>query len=133
MQTKEQVRSDLIEYLSAKVGLDMKALDVDVTKVTFADNQAHAVVSFHEKNNPSIESGMVMQYTLEPKDGHWVVTGRADSQGHGFGATASDQNLPPGHPPVQQAPQQLPPGHPPVDKINAQPATPAGEPQGQAQ
>jgi hypothetical protein len=129
MQTKEQVRSDLVDYLSGKVGLDMKGLDVDVSKVTFAGNQAHATVSFREKNNRAIDSGMVMQYTLEPKDGHWVVTGRADSQGHGFGGTAADQTLPPGHPPVQQSPRQLPPGHPSVDKMDA--AAPAGESQEQ--
>jgi hypothetical protein len=124
MQSNDLVRSDLIEYLSTKVGLDMKALDVDVTKITFEDGQAHATVSFHQKNNSAIDSGMVMQYTLAPKGGHWVVTGRADSQGHGFSGSANDQSLPAGHPPLQQ----LPPGHPSVDKM--QPAAP--ESQGQA-
>lgn len=126
MQSREQVRTDLIEYLSSKVGLDMKALDVDVTKVTFSDNQAHATVSFHQKNDSSIGSGMVMQYTLAPKGSHWVVTGRADSQGHGFAAPSNNQTLPPGHPPVDS----MPPGHPPIDKMQS--TAPAGEPQGQA-
>lgn len=126
MQSKEKVRADLTEYLSTKVGLDMKALDVDVTKVTFEDGKAHATVSFHQKNNPAIDSGMVMQYTLAPKGGHWVVTGRADSQGHGFSGSANDQSLPQGHPPLQQ----LPPGHPSVDKMQSSPAEPPS--QGQA-
>ena len=126
MQSKSLVRSDLIEYLSTKVGLDMKALDVDVTKITFDDGQAHATVSFHQKNNSAIDGGMVMQYTLAPKSGHWVVTSRADSQGHGFSGSANDQSLPPGHPPLQQ----LPPGHPSVDKMQS--AAPGTESQGQA-
>jgi hypothetical protein len=125
METKEQVRADLIQYFSTKVGLDMKTLDVDVTKVTFADHQAHATVSFHQKNNPAVDGGMVMQYTLAPKSGHWVVTGRADSQGHGFTGSGDGQSLPPGHPPVQD----LPPGHPAIDKIQSN--SPQAEPQGQ--
>ncbi len=125
IESKEQVRSDLMEYLSSKVGLDMKTLDVDVTKVNFVNHEAHATVSFHQKDDPSVNRGMVMLYTLTPKDGHWVVKSRADSQGRGFGNTSADQDLPPGHPPVQD----LPPGHPSVDSV--QPAPRAGTPQEQ--
>ena len=125
METKAQVRADLVQYFSTKVGLDMKTLDVDVTKVTFANHQAHATVSFRQKNNSAVDGGMVMQYTLAPKDGHWVVTGRADSQGHGFTGQGDGQSLPPGHPPVQD----LPPGHPAIDKIQSN--SPQAEPQGQ--
>ena len=106
-----------MEYLSSKVGLDMKTLDVDVTKVNFVNHEAHATVSFHQKDDPSVNRGMVMQYTLTPKDGHWVVKSRADSQGRGFGNTSADQDLPPGHPPVQD----LPPGHPSVDSVQPTP------------
>jgi hypothetical protein len=125
IQDKDQVRRDLIEYLSTKVGLDLKALDVDVTKVTFTNDEALATVSFHQKNDPSIGNGMVMNYRLQPKDGHWVVKGRADSQGRGFQNAPADQNLPPGHPSVQG----LPPGHPSVDKMQLK--SPAGASEGQ--
>jgi hypothetical protein len=125
IENQEQVRNDLMEYLSSKVGLDMKTLDVEVTKVNFANHEAHATVSFHQKDDPSVNRGMVMMYTLAPKDGHWVVKGRADSQGRGFGSTSADQDLPPGHPPVQD----LPPGHPSVDSV--QPGPPAATPQDQ--
>jgi hypothetical protein len=72
---------------------------------------------------------MVMVYTMAPKNGHWVVVRRGDSQGHQFGGepTPAEQNLPPGHPPVDGAAQgsagsdTLPPGHPPL-----------AQPQGQA-
>jgi hypothetical protein len=104
----------------------MKVLDVDVTKVTFSDGQAHATVSFHQKNDPSINGGMEMLYTLGQKSGHWVVTGRADSHGHGFSGSANGQGLPSGHPPLQQ----VPPGHPSVDKMQSTP--PSADSQGQA-
>jgi hypothetical protein len=94
-----------------------------VTKVEFVNHEAHATVSFHQKDDPSVSRGMVMMYTLAPKDGHWVVKARADSQGRGFGNTSADQDLPPGHPPVQD----LPPGHPSVDSV--QPAPPVSAPQ----
>jgi hypothetical protein len=123
IETKEQVRNDLMEYFSSKVGLDMKTLDVDVTKVDFEHHEAHATVSFHQKDDPSVNRGMVMQYTLTPKEGHWVVKSRADSQGRGFGNTSADQELPAGHPPVQD----LPPGHPSVDSV--EPASPPAAPQ----
>ena len=123
IETKEHVRNDLMEYFSSKVGLDMKTLDVDVTKVDFANHEAHATVSFHQKDDPSVNRGMVMQYTLKPKDGHWVVKSRADSQGRGFGNSSADQDLPAGHPAVQD----LPPGHPSVDSV--EPAPPSAAPQ----
>lgn len=127
MKTRDQVRNDLMQHLSTKTGLDMGALDVDVTKVTFENNQAQAMVSFHQKNDSSINGGMVMVYTLAPKDGHWVVVRRGDSQGHQFGdQRPADPTLPPGHPSVDGAApgsppsDSLPPGHPPVAESQRQ-------------
>jgi hypothetical protein len=113
-----------MQYFSTKIGLDLKTLDVDVTKVDFVNHEAHATVSFHEKNDPSVNRGMVMMYTLAPQNGHWVVKSRADSQGRGFGNTSADQDLPPGHPSVQD----LPPGHPSVDSVAPNPPPRAQEP-----
>lgn len=127
MKTRDQVRSDLMNHLSTKTGLDMKSLDVDVTKVTFENNQAQATVSFHQKSDSSVNGGMVMVYTLAPKDGHWVVVRRGDSQGRELGEQQpSDPNLPPGHPSVDGAApgvapaDSLPPGHPPVTESQRQ-------------
>ena len=107
--------------------------------MAFDKNIAHATVTFSPKGASNIHDGIMMHYTLEDKDGHWVVVGRADSQGHGMGAAnpnlpadhppmgpgtpfgdpkmPSQQSLPPGHPQVQGTPsggQTLPPGHPKV-------------------
>jgi hypothetical protein len=114
IQEREQVEADLMQYLHDRTGLDLNALDVDVTKVLFENDQARATVSFHQKGDTSIGNSMLMIYTLSPRNGHWVVTGRSDSQGHGLGGTPNtQQDLPPGHPPVAQ---QLPAGHPPLDQ-----------------
>lgn len=125
LENRDQVRTDLMDYLSKRTGLDLKSLDIDVTKVEFKNDQAKATVSFRPKGDTSIQGGMVMIYTLASKGGHWVVIGRSDSQGHGFGgAPVEPDNLPPGHPA-----SGLPPGHPPVDAMPATP--PDGAPQGQ--
>jgi hypothetical protein len=129
IQNKEQVRADILDHLAKNTGLDLKSLDVDVSNVSFEGKQAKATVSFRPKGVSSINDGMVMVYTLEPKNGHWAVVGRADSQGHGFGAPSADPGLPPGHPSVNG----LPPGHPSVD--NSAPSQPpqAGSGTGQTQ
>jgi hypothetical protein len=141
IKTKEKVREDLLTHLQ-KAGLDTKALEIDITQVTFDKNQAHAAVSFRPKGVTSVHDGMMMSYTLESRDGHWVVTGRADSQGHGSSrppaenGTSGAPNLPPGHPPMGglaapngspngQNPSQLPPGHPQVQPGQGS-APPAG-------
>jgi hypothetical protein len=72
---------------------------------------AYATVSIHPKSDPSIQS-MVMKYTLEDRDGKWVVTNVADSQGHGMTghpSANSNQALPPGHPPINGGIQDTPP------------------------
>ncbi|MGA7414485.1 MAG: hypothetical protein WBW33_28710 [Bryobacteraceae bacterium] len=124
IKTRDHVQSDLRTHLQ-KVGLDVDRLDVSVTAVAFDKNTAHATVTFSPKGAANVHDGITMNYTLEAKDGHWVVVGRADSQGHGMGGPSSNPNLPAGHPPMgpgtpfgdpkmpsQQQP--LPPGHPQV-------------------
>jgi hypothetical protein len=127
IENKEQVRADVLDHLAKNTGLDLKALDVDINNVVFEKNQAKATVAFRPKGVSSINDGMVMVYTLQPKNGHWVVVGRADSQGYGFGASPADPGLPPGHPSVNG----LPPGHPGVD--GRAPSLPQGSGSGTGQ
>ena len=81
----------------------MNSLDVTTTSVSFQRNMAYATVAFHPKGDPNITSGMIMKYTLEARDGKWVVVNVADSQGRGL----------PGH--ASESAGQLPPGHPAID------------------
>jgi hypothetical protein len=102
IRTKERVQEAIINRLQTKSGLDVNALDVTTTNVDFRNKMAFATVSIHPKTDPSIQS-MVMKYTLEDRDGKWVVTNVADSQGHGMAGhspATSDQALPPGHPAI---------------------------------
>jgi hypothetical protein len=109
IQNKEQVQAAILHRLETSSGLDVKSLDVTTTSVTFDRNVAYATVAFHPKNDPGIGNGMIMKYTLENRNGKWVVVGVADSQGHGVtGHTAA-------------AAQELPPGHPAVDGSVANP------------
>jgi hypothetical protein len=137
INTKEKVREDLLTHLQ-KAGLDTRALDIDITHLTFDRNKAQAAVSFRPKGVTSVHDGMTMNYTLESRDGHWIVIGRADSQGHGASQAPSGVhgggNLPPGHPQIQPgdgsptpAVKPLPPGHPKVSLLLHQKAKFRGE------
>jgi hypothetical protein len=135
IKTKEHVQSDLKTHLE-KVGLDVNRLDVSVTEVAFDKNTARATVTFSPKGATNIHDGIMMHYTLEAKDGHWVVVGRADSQGHGMGA--ANPTLPADHPPLgpgtpfgdPQMPKQqsLPPGHPQAPSPSDSQTLPPGHP-----
>lgn len=148
MKTKEKVREDLMTHLR-KAGFNTQTLEVDVTKVAFEKNVAHASVSFRPRGSTNIHDSMVMNYTMEIRDGHWLVTGRADSSGHGMGQTMARAGqagaLPAGHPQVStqdglgapapgtQPQFNLPPGHPALQSMppanNATQPLPPGHPQ----
>jgi hypothetical protein len=111
LKTKEKVQEAVVERLQAHSGLDLRELDVTTTDVNFDKNKATATVAFHPKGDSSVNGGMTMKYTLEERDGKWVVTGVNNAQGSAFGA----------HPPMPAgsgfgaadgSPEALPPGHP---------------------
>jgi hypothetical protein len=111
IRTKQKVQEAVINRLQTRSGLDVNGLDITTTAVTFEKNMAFATVSIHPKSDPSIQS-MIMKYTLEARDGKWVVTNVADSQGHGMAghaAASSDEALPPGHPAIGPGRQEAPP------------------------
>jgi hypothetical protein len=114
IRTKEKVQKAIVDRLQSRSGLDVNALDITTTALTFERKMAYATVSIHPKGDPGVQS-MVMKYTLEDRDGKWIVTNVADSQGHGMA----------GHPSANSD-QTLPPGHPPIRGIDDTPPTPAG-------
>ena len=105
LKNKDKVQEAIVNRLRTSSGLDLKSLDVNTTSVTFDKNMAFATVAFHPKGDPGVNSGMTMKYTLEERDGKWVVVKVADSQGHGFSGQAApgSERLPPGHPAVDPA------------------------------
>jgi hypothetical protein len=91
-QSKDAIRQGVMEYLSGKtssLALNMAAMDVVVTNVTFNGNQAEASVSITPKNTPG--GGMNVNYHMEQDGTKWVVKGRKDAGGtpHGGGAAPS--------------------------------------------
>ncbi|HEY7210263.1 MAG TPA: hypothetical protein VH477_08320 [Bryobacteraceae bacterium] len=100
LETRDKVQAAILERLQRSSGLDLKSLDVATTSVTFDKNLAYATVAFHPKNDPSLKDGMTMKYTLEKREGKWVVVNVADSQGHGLQKDGAAGQLPAGHPPV---------------------------------
>lgn len=116
LKNKEKVQEAIVDRLKTKSGLDVDSLDITTTSVSFKRNMAYATVAFHPKQDQTVNGGMTMTYTLEDRDGKWVVVNVADSQGRGMGGHASSgvDQLPPGHPSVSGS-AQLPPGHPSLD------------------
>jgi hypothetical protein len=111
IKSKEKVQEAILQRLQTRSGLDLKSLDVTTTSVSFEKNLAFATVAFHPKGDTNVSSGMLMNYTLENRDGKWVVVKVGGSQGHaGMGQTDSrTDGLPPGHPPVDSTnPHALP-------------------------
>lgn len=79
----------------------MKSMTVSTTDVSFDKSKAYATVAIHPNSEPAVNGGMVMKYTLEERDGKWVVIGVGDSKGHGFQGgvpSGGGVQLPPGHP-----------------------------------
>ena len=98
-QDKEAIRQSVVDYVSSKVNVG--AMDVDVTSVTFKGNEADAAVAFRAKGSPA-GSGLEMRYTLEQKSGKWVVKDKAEASGNPHGAMPGGAGaLPPGHPPME--------------------------------
>ncbi|MGA8030208.1 MAG: hypothetical protein WB992_23950 [Bryobacteraceae bacterium] len=107
IKSKEKVQEAILTRLQTRSGLDLKSLDVTTTSVSFDKKMAYATVAFHPKGDPRVNSGMVMKYTLEDREGKWVVVKVGDSEGHGTMGHASSglDPLPPGHPPLDGAPR----------------------------
>jgi hypothetical protein len=114
IQNQEAVRQGVVNYLdqrSKQIGIDMSAMDVKVTSVSFEKDVAHAGIAFVPKGLPN-NSGMSMSYVLDRKGDKWIVRGRGDVDSPPHGGV-----LPGGAPNGAGAADQLPPGHPPAGSV----------------
>jgi hypothetical protein len=126
VQNEAAVRQGVIDYISQRSDLNLTTMQIDVTSVSFRQNEADATVSFRPKGGAA-DSGMQMRYTLERKGSRWVVKGRGrNGQGqtpHGMGQGQNPHGMgqmPPGAaaPPAGEAQpgSKLPAGHPPIGR-----------------
>ncbi len=100
METKEAVRQGVIDHLATRANLNVASMQVEVTSVTFRNNEADATVHFRAKGAQG-GPGMTMNYTLEKRGRRWVVKSRSEAGGVPHGETGEmPGGLPPGHPPV---------------------------------
>ncbi len=145
IQNTEAVKQGVVDYLktrSSQLGLNMEAMKIEVTSVSFhAGDEARATVVFSPKGVEGAP-GMTMSATLDRKGSRWVVRGHLESAGatpHGAGgmpqmpanhpsvgsggSPSPGGALPPGHPPIgsgsspssgSSSGAALPPGHPPI-------------------
>lgn len=106
MRSKEKVEQAIMTRLQTRSGLDLNSLDITTTSVSFDKNMAYASVAFHPKGDARVNSGMVMKYTLQARNGQWVVVNVGNSQGHGLmDHPSAGGELPPGHPPITGNPR----------------------------
>jgi hypothetical protein len=115
IDNQEAVRQAVIDYLSKRSNLNVSAMNVGVTSVTFRSNEADAVVSITARGATPGQP-MSMRYTLERQGGHWAVKGKTEAGGSPHGAGAASPHggvappaageLPPGHPAVSPTPKQ---------------------------
>ena len=103
-------------------GVNLESMDVNLANVNFTGKQADATVSFTPKGG-LLSQGVTMRYTLEQKDGDWVIVSRSQA---GTSKHAGDMQAPPAAipprgvdnqagSPAPEGSQALPPNHPPLD------------------
>ncbi len=101
--TSEAVRQGVLDYLATRSNLNMAAMNVDVTTVSFRQDEADATVSFTAKGSPAAK-GMSIHYTLTRKGGKWVVKDKPEG--------GANPHAAPGSVPAGPAEGAMPPGHP---------------------
>lgn len=88
------MRQAVIDYVGGH-GLNIAAMNVDVTTVNFNGDHAEANVSFTPKSAPGAP-GMAIPYLLELRGAKWVVTGRKQTGGMPHGGAMPGGAMPGG-------------------------------------
>jgi hypothetical protein len=78
-QNKEAIRQGVVDHLAGS-SINVAAMDLDVTSVSYDGDKADATVMFKPKGVPAAQ-GMTLHYQMQEKGGRWQVVGIQDS-GH---------------------------------------------------
>jgi hypothetical protein len=110
IQNSDAVKQSILDYLKSRpgIGLNLDAMDIQVSNVRFSEKEADAQVAFVPKGRPA-DSGMSMNYKLEREGDKWVVKSKAMSSMGGVPTPAAGGAETGGDP--AGAPPALPPGH----------------------
>lgn len=93
-------------HLESRGDLDLKQMQIEVSKVAFRDKEADATVMFRPNGVNDPGAGMSINYTLEARDGKWMVKKSASGgMSSPHGQPAAPGALPPGHPPTAMPPE----------------------------
>jgi hypothetical protein len=119
INNKDAVKSAIMKRV-AKTGFDVSAMKVDVTQVSFHDQDAVATVAFLPNGGPP-ESAVKFKYNLHRQNDEWVATGIAQGAGmapHGGTAPGANPHAGGVMGGLDQTPPSpsLPAGHPPIGK-----------------
>jgi hypothetical protein len=114
IQNEAAVRQGVMDYLRQRSDLNLNSMQVDVTSVSFRQDEADATVAFRPKGAGG--SGMQMRYTLERQGNRWVVKGKGRAQAGQAPHGEMPKGMPgaPGPGGEPQGGAALPPGHPAI-------------------
>ncbi len=119
INNKDAVKAAIVKRV-AKTGFDVNAMEVNVTNVSFHDQDAVATVAFVPKG-AAPQSAVTFKYNLHRQNDEWVATGLAQGgtnmAAHSGAAAGATEGAPPAAPaipgPIDPS-KPLPAGHPPI-------------------
>ena len=131
----ELIRTAIVKRLTERGTLNMAAFDTELKQVNLQGDKAQADVLFRSKGGPE-GAQMQMSYSLEKRNGVWTVLDTKSAPGDmghlpADGAPQAQPGSPVGdaiknfHGQTEGAPGALPPGHPPIQAAPQTPPAPA--------
>jgi hypothetical protein len=122
INNKEAVKAAIVKRV-AKTGFDTSSMQVNVTNVSFHDQDAVATVAFVPSGGAP-QSAVTFKYNLHRQNDEWVATGLAQGgtnmPAHAGAASGGEapadttHGVPVPMPAPGDTAKPLPPGHPPV-------------------
>lgn len=118
INNKDAVKAAIVKRV-AKTGFDVNAMEVNVTNVSFHDQDAVATVAFVPKGGAP-QNAVTFKYNLHRQKDEWVATGLAQGgtnmAAHSGAAGGVDAmgGAPPAVPGPIDTSKPLPAGHPPI-------------------
>jgi hypothetical protein len=122
INNKDAVKAAIVKRV-AKTGFDVNAMEVNVTNVSFHDQDAVATVAFVPKGGAP-QNAVTFKYNLHRQKDEWIATGLAQggtnmavhsgAAGGGDGGGGATEGPPPAAPGPIDTSKPLPAGHPPI-------------------